>query len=243
MTDTLRSEWLKLWSTRSPYACLLSVGAVTVAIAAAAGANAAAEGRPPAPDQVLAGLLGYGLIILMVMAALTVTSEYRTGTIRVTFTVIRGRTKVIAAKAVLMGVVSALTAAVLTPVAWFAAGAVAGRAMAMDAQAIRLAWGLPVVAAVAGVLAISVATLVRHSAGVVALVIIWPLLFEGLTTLIPRVGQNVATFLPFTNAHNFLGTPQGLPFAWSDSVSLVVFVAYAAVLASLAIWTLTTRDA
>jgi len=56
MTDTLRSEWLKLWSTRSPYACLLSVGAVTVGVvknraSAEARTPGAAAVKPEAPMQ------------------------------------------------------------------------------------------------------------------------------------------------------------------------------------------------
>jgi ABC-2 type transport system permease protein len=77
----------------------------------------------------------------------------------------------------------------------------------------------------------------------VAIVVIWPLLVEGLTTLVPRVGDRLATFMPFANAYLFLGDSQGLPFSWSALGGLLWFTAIAAAVTGAAVWLITTRDA
>jgi ABC-2 type transport system permease protein len=242
MIDALKAEYWKVTSVRSPLACVASVVVVTLAVAAAVGANGGATGEPPDVGQVLTGLLGYGLIIMMAMSALSITSEYGTGTIRVTFSVLRSRPKVLLAKCLVMGIICALTAAVLTPVALFVGGAVAGQAVSLG-DAGRYLWGVPVVAALSAALAVGIGALIRRTAGAVAIVVIWPLLVEGLTTLVPKVGDRLATFMPFSNAYLFLGDSQGLPFAWPPLAGLLWFTAIAAAATGAAVWVTTARDA
>ena len=43
----------------------------------------------------------------------------------------------------------------------------------------------------------SVGTIIRQSAGAVAILLLWPLLLESLFTLIPTVGEKVGPWLPF----------------------------------------------
>ncbi|MGC4808925.1 ABC transporter permease [Micromonospora sp. DT228] len=242
MIQTLHAEWLKLRSTRSPYLCLLSVVAATVLIAAALGSLGRSQHTAPIPSQVLAGLLGYGLIILMVLGGMSVSNEYGNGTIRVSLAVQRGRTRILAAKAVLIAVLSAVVAAALTPVALVVGAAVSGYPIPSTGGVHRLYWGVPLIAALAGAGAVGLAFLIRRTAGLVAVVIIWPLLLEGLASLIPEFGDRIATFLPFANAHFFLGDRQGLPFTWSPTVALIIFTGVVAVLLGAAGWTLNRRD-
>ena len=242
MRDTLRAEWIKLWSVRSPYACVAGVAVVTLALALAIGTSARAADEPLTASLALSGLLGFGLIILMAMAVINVSGEYGTGTIRVTFTVLRGKGTVLAAKAVLLAAVSGLTAAVLTPAALYAGFLAAGQRVPWDGSTVRLLWGVPLVAALSAVVAVAAGVLIRRTAGAVALVVIWPLLIEGLTTLIPEYGPKIVTYLPFTNAHMFLGDPQGLTFAWSPAAGLAVFAATVAAVTAVAGWVVRRRD-
>jgi ABC-2 type transport system permease protein len=242
MIHALHAEWLKLRSTRSPYFCLLSVAGATVLIAAALGSLGRSQQTAPIPHQVLAGLLGYGLIILMVLAGMSVSNEYGNGTIRVSLVVQHGRTRILVAKVLLIAVISAVVAAVLAPLALAVGAVVSGYPIPSTGSVHRLYWGIPLIAALAGAGAVGLAFLIRRTAGVVAFVIIWPLLLEGLTSLIPKVGDRVATFLPFTNAHFFLGDPQGLSFTWSPTVALIIFAGVVAVVIAAAGWTLHRRD-
>lgn len=245
MIGTLRGEWIKLTSVRSPTWSLVSVGIVTVLLALAIGRGDAPGDPPLTPNSAATGLLGYGIVILMVMAALQCTGEYRSGTMATSFQIHRGRASVIGAKAVVICIVAAVTSGVLAFVAVLVSKLVAtsgGDLSLVSAQAIRLYWGVPVFAAAACLMAIGAANLIRHTAGAVAAVIIWPLLIEGLTTLIPNVGKQVASFLPFANGQYFLGSGQGLSFGYNEYGGLVVLVAWTAILYLLGLLSVWKRD-
>src|SRR5262245_65101549 len=90
---------------------LLSMG-----LAALQGATA--YGAAPLPPQKAAmGVAVFGVPVLMVLAAITVTGEYRSGMIRTTFMATPNRTMVLVAKAVVAAAFSAVYAAVMTIVA------------------------------------------------------------------------------------------------------------------------------
>jgi ABC-type transport system involved in multi-copper enzyme maturation permease subunit len=126
-------------------------------------------------QRALAGTF-FGMIPLIVMAAMFITAEYRRGLIRVSLTAVPRRGRLLAAKAVVIGAVG------------FAAGLVAATvALAVGTHLLRRAGGLqwPVslitearmaagtaaVLAVAAVLALAIGTIVRRSAPAVAIMI------------------------------------------------------------------------
>jgi ABC-2 type transport system permease protein len=246
MIGAIRGEWIKLVTVRSPVLCILSVAVVTGLLAFAIG-NGQSAGAPPLTAQSAAtGLLGYGIVILMVMAALQCTGEYRSGTMATSFQIHRGRASVIGAKAIVVCIVSAIAAGLLAllaiVIAKGAAGSHADHLSLLGSDAVRLYWGVPVFAVLATLLAIGVANLIRSTAGTVAVLIIWPLLIEGLTTLIPHVGATVASYMPFLNADYFLGNSQGRPFAWNEFGGLAVFAGYAITLYLLGLLSVAKRD-
>ncbi|MCF2529627.1 ABC transporter permease subunit [Yinghuangia soli] len=110
----LRAEWEKLRTLHSTWWLLATMVVLTVAVgAASAGAVDTSACRTPEScneDVVKLSLTGVwpGQVAVAVLAVLAVTSEYGTGTIRTTLTAMPSRTRVLAAKAL---VVSALTAA------------------------------------------------------------------------------------------------------------------------------------
>ena len=90
--DALRSEFTKIRSTRSTYWTLLALVVVCVGIGALASAGAAANAGEinraefDVTQQSLAGLY-LGQLVIAVLGALTITSEYSTGMIRTTLSV------------------------------------------------------------------------------------------------------------------------------------------------------------
>jgi ABC-type transport system involved in multi-copper enzyme maturation permease subunit len=112
--DALRSEFTKIRSTRSTYWTLLALIVVTVgigAIACAGAASHASQVSGPGFDptqQSLAGLY-VGQLVIAVLGALTITSEYSTGMIRTSLAVQPRRGVVFTAKAVVFAVVSLVT--------------------------------------------------------------------------------------------------------------------------------------
>ncbi len=186
MSAALGAEWTKLTSTRMFASCAwlafgLSV-AVTMLLALAmnaAEATCAQPGRhchadPLRPDVLVstAGMIGGntpgpGLAVLMVLAALMVSVEYRYRTIGTTFMVTPRRSVVLLAKmtiAVGVALVIGLLAIVGSALAFQALG---GRAVAAfhptSDLAFRMYATVPAVAMISAAIAAAVASLTRNS--------------------------------------------------------------------------------
>ncbi|MCG5432198.1 ABC transporter permease [Mycobacterium sp. MYCO198283] len=232
--DALAAERIKLATTRSPLWCAVVVAVVSLGTAAALGA-AGSEWTPVTPNDVAMGLAAVGVPVLMVVAALTVTGEYRTGLIRTTLLAIPNRTIMIGAKALLAVLVTVPFTAALMLLSLLAAKGQASAAGGMlldlgSAAAWRPVWAVAVYAGLAVVLAIGVAALVRHSAGAVAVLLLWPFVLEPVLAVLPSTSGWARPLLPFTNAFAFTDVPwlyvtDGL--WWGPTGSLVYFAVVA----------------
>ncbi|WP_158887302.1 hypothetical protein [Amycolatopsis anabasis] len=255
--NLLAAERIKLFSTRSPWWCALVAVVVTAAFGAFMTGGAVSAGVAPTVASTQAGS-NFGLLVVMVLAALSVTTEYRFGTLRTTFQAAPGRIAPLAAKAATVAGVALVIGEVAAFVAWCA-----GSLLAPDADlALNSAadWGnvagLGPVCAFAALIAVAVGLLVRHSAGAVALLIIYAQAAEPLVAAIPSVGDDVHRWLPFNAASKFLtgngdsagGRDGGYGPVLSDSPlgqgwALAYFAAIALALLAIAIRTAKTRDA
>lgn len=105
-------------------------------------------------------------------------------------------------------------------------------------------------------IALAVGILIRHGAGVVALVIIYSQLVEQLVAAIPRFGKDIYKWLPFNVAGKFLtgtgGSSGGQDGGYGPVLSnsplgqgwaLIYFAAFALALLAIAITTAKKRDA
>ncbi|AOW93287.1 ABC transporter permease [Rhodococcus sp. WMMA185] len=261
----LNAERIKITSTRSPWWCTAIIVVLGLGLAALMGwvsrsgfdsvNNQIAAGEEPVfepvllqlPDAVI-GVSGFGVSVLMILAALTVTSEYRFGVIRTTFQAMPNRASVLIAKAGLIGVFGAVLTFVLTfgayATAKATAGAEAGAGLSLsDGAALRTIYGVPIYAFLCVVLAVGVGALLRQSAGAIALLLLWPLLIESLFFLFGSFGEKVMPFLPFFNANNFLGSSQGIDFHWGPWGSLAYFAVVVLVIFGASLVVVNKRDA
>jgi ABC-2 type transport system permease protein len=247
----LAVERIKLFTTRSPWWCAL------IAIALTAGFSALIAGAAPAGEaiDVSTTQAGYqfGVAVIMVLAALSVTTEYRFGTIRTTFQAVPHRGSVLAAKAAVVALLGLVIGEVGAFGAWALGYAIRPSSeLVLDSGGkwINVA-GVGVLFALAAVIAVAVGILIRHSAGAIALLLIYVLAVENLVTLIPTIGPKIHEWLPFNVADKFLhgATAAGQPGgAASDAVlsqgwSLAYFAAFAVVLMAIAIGVAKKRDA
>lgn len=267
MITLLAVERIKLLSTRSPYWCLAAIIVATLALTLPFaliddGANATI-GLSQAGLQL-------GMFIFMVLAALTMTTEYRFGTIRAAFLATPRREQVFAAKTVLMALLAAITAAVLGPVALLLTRAMAsdpGHSLALDSGAdYRQVFGNAALFAIAAIIAISVGALIRQSAGAITILLVWPMVIEGLVGLIPNVGAKISAWMPFSAGGVFVTSPTDqmaamsmgggqMPSGIQEQIKaamsaqpspiqgLLVFAATAAILWIAALIALSRRDA
>jgi ABC-2 type transport system permease protein len=252
----LAAERIKLTTTRSPWWCsaivvVLSLGlsALFSLVVKSSGGNPA-DGTPTLDiGTATAGVVGIGVMVLCIMAALTVTSEYRFGVIRTTFQATPNRTKVLLTKTALVGIYGALLSTVLAFLAIGVAKAIGGSApganLSLDGQW-RAVYGIPIYAFLFIAFAIGVGVLVRQSAAAISIVVLWSLLIEPLLSAFGSFGRNVGPFLPFQNASHFLSVSNSTGSSnwhWGPWGSLIYFTAFVAIVYGAALVALNQRDA
>jgi ABC-2 type transport system permease protein len=248
-------ERIKLFSTRSPWWCMIIAAVLSIGLAALA------TGLATGPDeaQVTPAMSQFGVnlgqMVIMVMAALAVTTEYRFGTIRTSFQAVPQRTALLLNKTVVVAGLAAIVGLVASWGSWAVGYLLAGSAdMAIDTSAEwRLIFGQGLVYGVAAIFAIAVGILIRQSAGAIAILILWPLLVESLLPLIPKIGDDLQKWSPFTNANQFINGGQDMGLAGAEAAgastalspwwALAYFAAWGAGLLVIALVSASKRDA
>jgi ABC-2 type transport system permease protein len=250
----LNVERIKLFTTRSPYWCLLAILLASIAFSLIA--SLVRSGEVAVPAFALNGV-GLSQSIFMVLAALSVTTEYRFNTMKTTFLAAPNRIAVLLAKTGLLAVVGAIVGEICAFGAFFLAKALAKNPPApleLTGETVRIVAGHGLLFMVCAVIAVAVGTMLRQSAGAIAILLLWPLLVENLIGAIPTVGK-IAPWLPFQAGARFVAdtrvynTPAGnvggdvASNAPSPVGGLLVFLGYAVVLWVVAAVLLKRRDA
>jgi hypothetical protein len=243
----LRSEWTKMRTVRSTIWTLVATILAVVGIGAVATAVTAAHWKSGGfVDRVdfdptarsLAGLF-LGQIVIGVLGVLVMSAEYGTGTIRATLSAIPNRPLVLACKALVFAFVTLLASEVLTFAAFFLGQALlkgsTPYATISDPGALRAVAGAGLVLTVLGLLALGLATIIRHTAGALAtyvgLLLVLPLILQAFPVSVQHhlikfmplvIGENMAATRP--DLHDFGGGTLFSPW-----VGFGLLCAYAAV--------------
>ncbi|AXB43121.1 hypothetical protein [Amycolatopsis albispora] len=236
--NLLASERIKLLSTRSPWWCLVAAFVLVVGTAGLMAAAGDSELTVPATQNGTK----LALAVVVVLAALAVTTEYRFGTIRATFQAEPARGPALAAKAVVVAVAAGLAGLLAGPAAWLTAELLApDRTAALAAGGDwRTVLGSGPLYAVSAVVAVAVGILLRQTAGALALLLVWVLQGEMLLGLIPEFGPAVRDWLPFRAGAQFVSADGGPLGHWG---SLGYFATFAVALLAIAISVAKRRDA
>ncbi|WP_158888802.1 hypothetical protein [Amycolatopsis anabasis] len=235
----LVAERIKLFSIQSPWLCLVG----TLGVLIGTGVLQAVMGKgqiSPADSQ--AGVQ-IGIAVVLVLATLAITTEYRCGTIRTTFQAVPDRPRALVAKVVVVAVTTGLAGLVGGFGAWAAAAVLdPDRTQGLHGFADwRTVLGASLLFAFAAVLAVAVGTLLRHTAGAVALLLIYSLQGERLIALIPNAGPEIYKWLPIHVGQNFIAPGPEDPLGpWG---SLAYFAACAVALFVLSAVVANKRDA
>ncbi|KQY39297.1 MULTISPECIES: ABC transporter permease [Nocardia] len=250
----LAAERIKLTSTRSPWWCsavvvVLGIGlALLIALVTNADTAGTSEEGPPllTPTVAVSGVSSFGVMVLMIMAALTVTSEYRFGVIRSSFLAVPNRSKVVLSKTALVGVYAAVLTGVLSLIAFIVAKVIVGDdapGLVLDGNW-RALYSVPIYAFLCVMLAIGVGVLVRQSAAAISLIVLWSLLVENLLGAFGSFGRTVKPFLPFQNANRFLSVEEYAgDWHWGVWGSLIYFAVFVAIVFAGALVLVNRRDA
>ncbi|MBB2989328.1 hypothetical protein FHR72_000791 [Mycolicibacterium iranicum] len=244
----LNAERIKLTTLRSPLWAATAAVLLAVGLAALQASVAYDSDRLSVAAASL-GVAVFGIPVLMIVAAMTVTGEYRTGLIGTTFMAMPNRILVIGAKAVVAALFSAAAAVVMVFLSVMVVRLVAvpgvGDGLTVAAT-VRFAGATALYAVLAAVLGVGVATLLRHTAGAVTVLLLWPLLVEPLLGNLPGRGWQIGPYLPFANIFRFLEVQWLFPdytMSWGPLGSLGYFAVIVAIVFVAALVAVDRRDA
>jgi ABC-type transport system involved in multi-copper enzyme maturation permease subunit len=215
----------------------------------------------PADDGLVAAFAG--LIVVIVVGVMFITAEYRRGLIRTTFTASPGRARVLAAKAVVIGLASFAAGLIgAAPVVPFGERLLryhGNYVFPMSALTeVRVVAGTAALLAVAAVFALAAGAILRHGAGaitvVIALIVVTyffsvPLAVlpagaaDWLLRVTPAAGFAIQQYVPAYPQVNNAYTPQNGYFPLAPWAGLAVVCAWAALALCLAAVLLRRRDA
>jgi len=245
-------ERIKLFSTRSPWWCMVVAAVLTVGFAALTTGFLKGAEEQRATIFITQPGAQLSQMVMMVMAALAVTTEYRFGTIRTSFQAVPQRAALLLGKTGVVAFLAAVVGLVASFGAWAVGSLFASNAdLSIDTAAEwRLLAGQGLVFAISAVIAVAVGILIRQSAGAVAILILWPLLVENLVNLIPKVGDDLSRWAPFQNGSSFLNQGQDFGLAGQQGSyalgpwwALLYFAGWAAALMIIALVSASKRDA
>jgi ABC-type transport system involved in multi-copper enzyme maturation permease subunit len=260
VTGTLRSELTKLRSVRSTYwtLFLLVLAGVAWAIANCAG-EASHWAQMSAQDRLgfdptqasIVGLALLGQLVIVVLGALTITSEYSTGMIRTSLAVMPGRGVLYAAKVIAPTAVT-LVIAICTSFASFFIGQYLLRGTHIAAtlsqpDVLRAVLGSALYVVLSGLFAFGIGAIVRSTAGAMTTA-------YGLLFLLPQLAKalpnswyaDAVRWLPggdVVNAVTGTQTANNNPHLFSAWGELAVFGAYAAIVLVIGALLFSRRDA
>ena len=250
----LATEWIKLRSLRSMLVTPLLGAVASIGVADLAVKNNAA-GWPHLdaaqkatfdPLNINFNFVIIGILLFGVLGALVATNEYGSGLIRTTLAATPQRGLVLAAKAVLAGLVASALAVVITFTAFFT-----GQGILAGAHAPHLSLGDPGVPGhllgtvyymtAAGLIGLFTGVLVRSAAaaitGMFGLLLVLPLLADKITP--DAVTRHTVPYLPLNLGDEMLHHHEGL----SPGVAVAGLAAWVLVLAAAAAFSLRGRDA
>jgi ABC-2 type transport system permease protein len=253
LPGTLRSELTKIISVRSTYWTLLAFVAASIGWAVLDCAGTVSHGAGlgfNATEASLTGQVALGELIIVVLGALVITSEYSTGMIRTSLGVMPRRGVLYAAKAIVFAGVT-LTISLVTSFVDFFVGQAILSSKHYDATlgqpgVLRAIFLSAAIVTVFGLLAYGAGAIIRHSAGaitaILGMIFVIPLLaqalpnawFADLQRWLPGGGalEPIARSAPPLSPHLFT--------AWGE---FAVFSGYAAVLLAIGAWLFIRRDA
>jgi ABC-2 type transport system permease protein len=248
----IRSEWIKLRSVRSTVVTLgfagIAVAAFGVLISVLGSGNAIGGDGEVVADPAGNSLFGTNVaqLVLGVLGALLITSEYSTGLIRATLTAVPKRLPVLWAKVVVITAVTFAMMVAAVSVAFFAGQALYGGAGAgaslLDPGVPRALLGAAVLPTAIAVMGVALGALLRDTATAVGTLVgtlfIVPLLLQTLG----GVWADLAAYLP-SEAGQAMSTLVEDPERLSPLAGFVVVVGWVGALLGGAAIALRRRDA
>ena len=168
-----RSEWIKIRTLRSTW--ITSMIAVFLTVLFGAGSAIAYAKTEGMSDSAAGGLITgttFGEIVVAVLGALVITGEYSSGQIRSTLAAVPRRTRVFAAKSLVIAIWSFLLGVISLLLSWLVAAPFMGDEAPSfsDTHIVGFIWGTGLAFAGIALLSLGMGYLVRSTAGAITVV-------------------------------------------------------------------------
>lgn len=254
--DVAVSEWTKARSVRSTWLTLLLTVVVVVGVGAliAAGVASHYRGMSPAdkatfdPTQASFYSLDFGQLTLSVLAILLVTGEYASGTIRASLEAVPRRSWLLGAKVVVFTAIGVIVGETVSFACYLLTQAT------LKAQSVphtnlgqpgvlRAVVGAGLYLTATGLGALAVATIVRHTAGAISLIVaVYYLLLEVTGALPSSWRYPIEKYSP-TGAGATIYAVRHQAHLFSGWDGFAVLCGYVAAALACAFWAIQQRDA
>jgi ABC-type transport system involved in multi-copper enzyme maturation permease subunit len=257
---TLRSEFTKIRSVRSTYWTLLLLVLTSIAWSVAACAGEASHwSSMPVQDRAgldptqlsIVGLALLGQLVIVVLGTLAITSEYSTGMIRTSLTVMPRRGVLFGAKAAMFTAVALVIALLMSFAAFFIGQALLASthvtATLSQPHVLRAVIGTALYVALCGLFAFGLGAILRSTAGGMTAAYGFLFLLPELTKALPSAWYaDVERWLPGGDVINAITGTQSInsnPHLFSAWGEFAVFGAYTVILFIAGAVLFRTRDA
>jgi ABC-2 type transport system permease protein len=252
--DVIASEWTKFRSVRSTYwsiliAIVLGIG--LGALLAFASAHAyprmtSSQQQSLDPTSISTAGLFFAQLALGVTAIMTVTSEYSTGTIRTTLCAVPQRGYVLAAKGLILAVVAIVVSTAIAFIAFFIGQAIFTshhlNVSLSDPGVLRAVVGGGLYMGGLVVLAMGLATIIRHTAGAITTLVGLVFVLPAVSNALPQNWQqDLARYFP-ANAGGAITNVVPSSTSLGPWAGFAVFLIWVAVIAGSGWYLLRHRD-
>lgn len=257
LAGAIRSEFTKLRSVRSTYWTLLALLVVSLGLGAAISGGSAADlnahpGDKAGFDATQVSLIAFfelGQLVIAVLGALAITSEYSTGMIRTSLTAQPRRGVVYAAKAIVFTAVTLVVSLVLAFVAFFLGQALLSgtgvSATLSGTNVLRAIIGSALFVTLVALIAFGIGAILRHTAGAITTVIGVMFIIPILMQFLPHTWRwDIMRFFPDAAGQVISVTVgDGNEHLWSPWGQFAVTAVYAAVVVGAGAYLFRKRDA
>ena len=252
------AEWTKIRSVRSTIWSMIVFVVVTLGFTGLLCWLIAANWSQARPEQRVATVadpvatilgtgLGFGQLAICVLGVLIISTEYSTGMIRASLLAVPLRLPMLAAKAVVFGLLVLVAGEVVAVGSFFIGSAVLhSRAPVAlsDPGVTRAVIGAGLYLTVLGLFAMAIGALMRHTAGAISTVIGVVFVLPIIANFLPGSwGEHVRDYLPSVAGPMIAQARQGLHQVLSPWQGFGVFCIWTATLLAVAFYFLQRRDA
>jgi ABC-2 type transport system permease protein len=247
---TIRSEWIKLHTILAHKILVLGAIAFPLVILTLAATFGDVEEGPDSLEmaEFVMGMSVVTSMLLGVVTAIGLTSEYTHNTIRPTYAATPTRPRVLASKIIVSTAVALVAAAFTVFAAWFSGSTIfnsrGGETSIGDPKVMTVLVSAVILSALVSWFGFGIGLLIRNSPTAVSLLLLWPLLIEGLITVFLGLlnWDGASKYLPYQAA---IAASVGNPDA--DELGRpggqIVFACVGAALIGIGVWLDRRRDA